>query len=93
MPRDDEAQRLIAAATCERERLMLLLIQCLGLRNAELCGLRIEKIDLRRRPIVVRSKGDRDRSLPVPRFLVRPLRGWIGLRTDGFLFRSPRGGA
>jgi len=92
VPKDDELERVISAATRQRDRLILLTMLYAGLRVSEVCGLLIEKLDFRRKTMLVRGKGDKDRVLPIPRALCGPLRGWIGPRVDGLVFTSRLGG-
>jgi site-specific recombinase XerD len=49
-----------------RDRMVILLLYGCGLRTKELCGLCIEDVDLQRREVLVRGKGDRDRMVPIP---------------------------
>src|SRR3712207_6022829 len=87
----DESDRLLAAARCERDRVIILVGLFAGLRVAELVGLRVERIDLARRQLLVfRGKGARDRIIPVASRLLGPLAAWVGPRTEGWLFPSPK---
>jgi site-specific recombinase XerD len=51
---EDAPERLAEAATRQRDRLIVLVLLYCGLRNAELCGLQIPDLDLRRRMLKVR---------------------------------------
>lgn len=52
----------------------VLLMSRAGLRRSEVCGLRLRDVDLRGGVIHVRgAKGRRDRTVPIPRGLKRPL--------------------
>jgi integrase len=54
-------------------------LSSLGLRVSEVCALQVPHLDLRKAMLAVREgKGAKDRMVPIPRFLVGPLRGWIG---------------
>lgn len=89
---DDEPEKLLAATTRQRDRLMLLLMLYCGLRVSEMRKLQIPHLDFKRRSLWVRhGKGDKDRVVPLPRKLVGPLRAWVGARTAGYVFPSPRG--
>ncbi len=105
--RAHEQQQLIAlaqarmdaaksAAKLRAARLDWLMLQTgllLGLRVSELCKLRAEHVDLAQATaLVYQGKGDRDRYVPIPARLLEPLRAWLDGRTDGPVFRSPRGG-
>jgi len=91
--RDDEPERLLAATTTARDRVLLMTGLYLGLRVSEICKLQIEDVDLRRRVAFVREgKGMKDRAIPIPKPFAPILRGWIGGRQTGYVFPSPRGG-
>jgi integrase/recombinase XerD len=69
---EDEARRLVQACpqatkNDRRERMVVLLLYGCGLRTDELCGVRLQDIDRERRDLlVVRGKGDRQRTIPIP---------------------------
>lgn len=91
--RDDELDRLARATDTERDRVLVLTGLYCGLRVSELTGLEVPDLDFRRRLLRVnRGKGDKDRVVPIPRFLVGPLRGWCGARRQGFVFPGRSGG-
>ena len=71
---DDEPERIIRAATRERDRLQLMLMRDVGLRVMDVCKLRVEELDFRRRSLTIRSnKYDVDTYLPIPTHLSKPL--------------------
>jgi integron integrase len=55
-----------------------------GLRLEELCGLRVQDVDIDRRQVTVRrGKGNKDRIVPLPELLVEPLSSYLRrLRTE-----------
>lgn len=80
--KDHETVALLAAARCERDRVMLLCLRNLGVRVAELVALAVE--DLQRdgtgritTAFVRLGKGARDRYVPVPADLAGPLAAWV----------------
>lgn len=88
-----EAVALLKAASSERDRLVLLTGMLCGLRVSEITGLEVPDLDLDAGQLLVREgKGQKDRTVPIPTRLVAPLRQWIGSRTLGYVFASPRGG-
>lgn len=90
---DTEPEQLLRATTRERDRLLLMVGLYAGLRVSELVKLAVEDLDFGRRLLMVREgKGKKDRSLPIPKKLLGPLRGWVGARQAGPVFESPRGG-
>jgi integrase/recombinase XerD len=68
----EEAQQLILACPRSgrlerRNRLMILLLYGCGLRTSELCGLDVGHINRERREVsVLKAKGDRPRTIPIP---------------------------
>lgn len=78
--------RAIEAAD-RRIRLMLVLTACAGLRSAEIAGLRWRFIYLEvDKPfMIVRGKGNRERTIPLSPFLVAELDRY-GRRPRGYLF-------
>ena len=72
----DEVRRLLYCIPAgSTKRLMAELMYGSGLRNMEVCRLRIKDIDFQRRQITVREgKGQKDRMVPLPSRLVAPLR-------------------
>ena len=85
----EHARAIIAAATCERDRLILQCLFSLGLRNAELRGLRWE--DLHYDRLKVHGKGSKVRSLKVPQKLLEQLNLWrMASSGKGLMFRTHR---
>lgn len=91
----EEAERLVdataaAGPTSRRDRLMILLLYGCGLRTSELCALDVADINRERRELVVlKTKGDRPRSIPIPDALYTELLAYLlehGKR--GALFRT-----
>jgi integrase/recombinase XerD len=91
--RGDEPERLVAAASPGRDRLILLVGLLCGLRVSEITKLHVPDLDLSQRSLRVnQGKGGKDRVVPIPAKLVDPLRAWLGDRVSGPVFPSPRGG-
>jgi site-specific recombinase XerD len=90
---DGAPERLLAATTTARDRVLLMTGLYCGLRCSEICKLLIEDVDLKRGAVMVRlGKGSKDRIVPIPDRFKGILRGWIGGRQSGHVFPSPRGG-
>jgi integrase/recombinase XerD len=91
----EEAERLVHATampgpTGRRDRLMILLLYGCGLRTSELCSLDVADINRERHELtVLKTKGDRPRSIPIPEALYTELLAYLldhGKR--GALFRT-----
>lgn len=81
----DEVQALLDApdpATRDgiRDRAMLHLAVCAGLRVSELTGLRTDEVAQQSRSIRVRGKGRRERALPLWKTAATALRAWLAVR-------------
>jgi integrase/recombinase XerD len=95
-----EVQALLDApdpATREgiRDRAMLHLAVCGGLRVSELTGLRTEDLELSSMSILVHGKGRRERALPLWKTTATALRAWLAVRgkvATPELFVNARGG-
>lgn len=91
----DEAEQLVQATvvqgeTARRDRMVILLLYGCGLRTSELCALDVGDINRERHELVVlKAKGDRPRSIPIPEALYTELLAYLlehGKR--GALFRT-----
>ena len=81
----DEVQALLDApdpATREgtRDRAMLHLAICAGLRVSELTALRIDDVTVSSMSIRVRGKGRRERAMPLWKTTAAALRAWLSVR-------------
>lgn len=93
VPSNEVIEKLLKATTTERDRLVLMLAYYMGLRVSEITKLKTEHVDFRRKFMEIRqAKFNKDRILPIPKFLLNALRAWIGGRRTGPVFVSPRGG-
>ena len=63
-----------------RDRAMLHLSVCAGLRVSELTGLRVEDVAPRSVSIRIRGKGRRERALPLWKTTSTALRAWLAIR-------------
>src|SRR5467141_1456533 len=63
-----------------RDRAMLHLAVCAGLRVSELTGLKIDDIDLPSMSVRVLGKGRRERTLPLWKTAAAALRAWLAVR-------------
>ena len=65
-----------------RDRALLSVAVCGGLRASEIVGLRMEDVALNPPSIFVRGKGRRERSLPLWKETATALRAWIAIRGE-----------
>lgn len=63
-----------------RDRAMLHLAVCAGLRVSELTGLRLDEVAPQSASIRVRGKGRRERALPLWKTTAAALRAWLAIR-------------
>lgn len=78
-----------------RDRAILHLAVCAGLRVSELTGLRIDDLAPQALSIRVRGKGRRERALPLWKTTAAALRGWLAVRgkvATPEIFVNTRGG-
>lgn len=85
-----EMEAMLAAASSERDRLIVLCGLGAGLRVSEICRLRIEDVDLEEGTVLVHlGKGRKDRYVAIPSWLAKAFRAWFGERRMGWIFPSP----
>ena len=74
-----EVRLLLKAPKLLKHRLILSLLYGCGLRNAELCNLKVNDLDLDRKMLHVRNgKGRKDRYFPLCDLLVRGIKRYLG---------------
>jgi integrase/recombinase XerD len=82
-----------------RDRAMIELLYATGLRVSELCGLRLNDVDLEGRCLVARGKGSKERMVPVGAPAAEAVKGYLAVarerilrgRRSPHLFVTPRG--
>lgn len=88
----EEVERLIAVESGSRfevrDRALFELAYSTGLRVSELCGLKIEQIDIERRLVRVRGKGGKERIVPFGSKAHAALREWMREGRPKMLKRS-----
>jgi site-specific recombinase XerD len=67
----EDVEKLIKAASTNKNKLIIKTLYVLGLRVSELTGIQLPHIDHKRRTVIVYGKGNRSRILPVPEQLYR----------------------
>ena len=79
-----------------RDRAMLHLAVCAGLRVSELTGMRLDDVGAQAVSVRVRGKGRRERALPLWKTTASAVRAWLAIRGSvpaQELFVNARGGA
>lgn len=95
----EEARRLVDACPSKteaerRERIIILLLYGCGVRTDELCQIRLQDVDRERQELfIVRGKGDRQRTIPIPSVVYTELLAYLQERGGqrGYLLRSQKG--
>jgi integrase/recombinase XerC len=64
----------------ERDLALFELLYGCGLRISELCGLRLQDLDLAQRTLKVLGKGDKERELPFGERAAEALQAWLAVR-------------
>ena len=75
-----------------RDRVVLEVLYGSGLRVSELCGLRIDDVDLARRRLTVWGKGSRQRIVPLSDPAAEVLDAWLSWGRDRHLAATSSGG-
>ena len=89
-----EVRALVAAAATARERCMVLLLACCGLRRSELLNLEVKDLAADLTSLIVRAgKGQQDRVVPIPEQCRGALREHLSDagKWDGLLFTNGAG--
>lgn len=76
-------------ALAARDRAIAELLYGAGLRVAELCGLDLGDVDVRRGLVTVTGKGDKQRRVPLHRPGTEAVRAWLGHRAATMTPSSP----
>jgi len=83
---EHEIERLIEYAGTLRDRTMIKLLCFCGLRREEVVSIEIKNIDWDRRRLRIIGKGDKDRTIPVPRQVLTDMKFLIGTPKQTYLF-------
>jgi integrase len=84
----DEALRLVAACSTVRDKVIVEVLWATGARIAELCGMRIERVNWSERTIRILGKGNKERDVPLTPQSAAMLKQYVGNRTSGPIFLS-----
>ncbi len=91
---EQEVKLILKTPKLLKHRIVLALLYGCGLRNSELCNLRIKDVDLDRKMLrVYRGKGRKDRYVPIGVLLVRGIATYLEAeRPVDYLINSNKGG-
>jgi len=89
-----EVKRILKAPRLLKHRLIIAMLYGCGLRNFELCNLKLSDADIERKVLHVRKgKGRKDRYVPLCDILIRGLLRYLeSERPTDYLFNSTKGG-
>jgi len=89
------AQRLVAAADKPWSRAMVILLLSTGIRRSEAVAITLDDLDLEKRQLLIRGKGDKERVVPLTEQAVEAIQAYLPHRTQTqsrHLFVSAYGG-
>jgi len=78
---EETAQRLIAAADKSWSRAMVILLLSTGIRRSEAVGITLDDLDLEKRQLLIRGKGDKERVVPLTDQAVEAIESYLPHRT------------
>ena len=84
----EELDALMQAASCERDRLLILVLAHTGLRVSELASLTSEDIDWASGVIIITGKGDKQRKLAPQIEVINRLHAFCGMFPSGPVWMS-----
>jgi site-specific recombinase XerD len=92
---EEMAQRLIAAADKPWYRALVVLLLSTGIRRSEAVAITLDDLDLEKRQLLIRGKGDKERVVPLTEQAVEAIQAYLPHRTQTqsrHLFVSAYGG-
>jgi len=78
---EELAQQLIAAADTPGTKAAVVLLLSTGIRRSEAVGVTLDDIDLEKRQLLIRGKGDKERVVPLTDQVVEAIRAYLPYRT------------
>ena len=79
---EEMAQRLIAAADKPWSKAAVVLLLSTGIRRSEAVGITLDDLDLERRQLLIRGKGDKERVVPLTDQAVEAIQAYLPHRTN-----------
>ena len=78
---EEMAQQLIAAADTPWTKAAVVLQLSTGIRRSEAVGVTLDDIDLEKRQLLIRGKGDKERVVPLTDQVVEAIQAYLPYRT------------
>jgi site-specific recombinase XerD len=78
---EEMAQRLIAAADSPWTKAAVVLLLSTGIRRSEAVGITLDDLDLEKRQLLIRGKGDKERVVPLTEQAVEAIQTYLPHRT------------
>ncbi len=78
---EEMAQKLIAAADSPWTKAMVVLLLSTGIRRSEAVGITLDDLDLEKRQLLIRGKGDKQRVVPLTEQAVEAIQAYLPHRT------------
>ncbi len=84
----DQCRKLTTAAEAIRDRAMILVLACTGVRRGELLGMKVSDLSADLSEVKIRGKGERERVVPIPHQCQEALQDYLDERDSesSFLF-------
>ena len=78
---EEMAQKLITAADTPWTKAAVVLLLSTGIRRSEAVGITLDDIDLEKRQLLIRGKGDKERVVPLTDQVVEAIQAYLPYRT------------
>jgi site-specific recombinase XerD len=78
---EEMAQKLIAAADSSWTKAAVVLLLSTGIRRSEAVGITLDDLDLEKRQLLIRGKGDKERVVPLTEQAVEAIQAYLPHRT------------
>jgi integrase/recombinase XerC len=78
---EEMAQQLIAAADTPWTKAMVVLLLSTGIRRSEAVGITLDDLNLEKRQLLIRGKGDKERVVPLTDQVVEAIQAYLPHRT------------
>ncbi len=87
-----QIEEIINASHCLRDRVLIQILAFTGIRRAETATLEVNDILWKEKLLIIRfGKGNKQRLVPLPDFVLEGIQSLIGQRTTGAIFLNRNG--